>query len=233
MAALAFIVLLAMFTRAVVAGSSRPQASLDDETNDEGGRRIVLHRDDDTDDDFTHRIRDPGGQGSVREAWERASSERRRSLDEPLPAIAEALIDPQLHRFRDMWSDGTTPPFEPAEQRGHLISARGLGLDPNASCDVRVLPVRGQFTCLVRVMCGDTVVYPNPSQTAGYLNCTMDEFGRVAGADNAPTTADGDPQIQLDAETGRVRISNLDWNGPGTAFDVEVAIDFANSRSGV
>jgi len=170
----------------------------------------------------------------VREQWARAAEEgRSHRSTEPMPPMVEALVDPQLRTFHSMWSEDDPPPFQPIEQRARIVSSRGLALDPNASCDVRVLPVRGAgMSCLVRVMCGSTVVYPNPSQTAGYLNCNVDESGGISGADHGPTTADGDPAIRLDS-TGRVQISNLDWNGPGTAFEVEVQVDPGSMRNGV
>lgn len=212
-------------------GGSGSESAIGDDT---GGRRIVL-RDDgdgDGDDDFVGRVRDPGAQGSVRDSWMAAGDQR--PAREPLPPLVEALVDPQLRTFHAAWDEHTPPPFQPVEQRARLVSSRGLALDPNASCDVRVLPVRDSgFNCLVRVVCGGTVVYPNPSQTAGYLSCSIDESGGIAGADTAPTSADGDPAIRLDPATGRVMISNLDWNGPGSAFDVELAVDPASMRSGV
>lgn len=229
LAALAFVAILASFTRAVI--GSRATADPEPDERDEGGRRIVLRADEHPPGHSVDRLRDPGGRGSVREAWDRARLPTESSG--PLPPLVEAFVDPQLSSFRRAWSDESPPPFEPVEQRAHVVRAHGIDIDPNEPCEVRVLPVRGQFTCLVRVMCGERVVYPNPSESAGYLNCTLDEHGRVAGADTAPTTIDGDPEIRFDRDSGRVRISNLDWNGPGTAFDVEVAIDFASTRLGV
>lgn len=228
-AVLGFVAILAILTRTVI--GARSTTDPEPVVSDQGGRQIVLRSDDHQLGSSVDRVRDPGGRGSVREAWNRARPSA--GSRDSLPPLVEALVDPQLSSFHSLWSDGSPPPFVPVEQRAHVIHSRGIDIAPNEPCEVRVLPVRGQFTCLVRVMCGERVVYPNPSQSAGYLNCTLDEYGRVAGADTAPTTIDGDPEIRLDPESGRVRISNLDWNGPGTAFDVEVAIDFGSTRLGV
>ncbi|MDQ3034385.1 MAG: hypothetical protein M3Y87_18400 [Myxococcota bacterium] len=232
-AAAGFLGVVALLAWGVVSSVSTTGGSASIEGDGErgaGGRRVVLLGDDDGQDEQERPVRDPGAQGSVRERWASADP----LVREPLPPMVEALVDPQLRTFHAMWGDGTPPPFEPIEQRARIVSARGLALDPNASCDVRVLPVRDSgFNCLVRVVCGDTVVYPNPSQTAGYLSCAIDASGGVAGTDTGPTSADGDPAIRLDPATGRVQISNLDWNGPGSAFDVEIAVDPTSLRTGV
>lgn len=230
--------LLAIGTWAVVArveGARGGELAADGET-DVGGRRVaLLGADDEHDDDGFGRVSDPGARGSVRDAWREAYEEGPPiGMREPLPPLLEAVVDPQLHTFHSMFGAESPPPFQPVEQRARLVSASGLDLDPNASCELRVLPVRdASYECLVRVMCGGRVVYPNPAQTAGYLHCSVDASGAVAGADDMPTTADGDPAIRMDPQTGRVRISNLDWNGPGSAFDVEIAVDPASMRTGV
>ena len=90
---------------------------------------------------------------------------------------------------------------------------------------MRVLPAAdGGFNCLVRVMCGETIVYPNRAQTAGYVSCELGESGPSSADDAMPSVADGDPAISFDATRGTVRVRDADATGR-TLFDVTLELD--------
>lgn len=170
------------------------------------------------------------GGGYVRHDWGRESDlNRRMSLHLPGPSFWRDAAsggvpgnDPQLgamwRSFHSMSGpDGEAPelPFEPMAHRAELLESEG---DVNASptsCDVRVLPVQsGSFNCVVRVMCDGRVLYPNPSQTAGYVGCEVDDEGRpIRAVDSGNSRSDGDPLVSLDLENGTVTVEDFDSSG--------------------
>lgn len=193
--------------------------------DDRGGRQLVLEPADDESDPDDHgtsrALDDPGARGSAREAWARFSAERR----EPLPPLVEAVVDPQLSRFHALYAEDSPPPFAPLARRGRVLSAQGLDLDSAEPCEVRVLPVDdSSFNCLVRVMCGRTVVYPNRAQTAGYMSCELGEGGPTEAADQLPSVTDGDPAVSFDLARGTVTVRDADRDGR-TLFDVTLSLD--------
>jgi hypothetical protein len=188
-----------------------------------GGRRIRLAPPDDDGALPDSRLRDPGGRGSVREAWEEIGE---RTVPEDLAPVLEALTDPQMSAFhRSFGNEGEMPPpFAPTARRGRLASVRGLDIPAGSQCDVRVLPVGGShYNCLVRVVCGDVVVYPNQAQTAGYVMCELDGATPTRAVDPVPTITDGDPAVALDLQRGRVSIGDRDHES--SLYDVEIDLD--------
>lgn len=129
--------------------------------------------------------------------------------------------DPQIaamwRSFHMMSSPEGDPslPFEPTAHRAILVDSAGDVSANPASCDVRVLPVRsGPFNCVVRVMCDGQVLYPNPTQTAGYMPCELGEDGRIVRAvDSGHTASDGDPLVDLDFSNGTITVEELDESG--------------------
>ncbi|MGF1468481.1 MAG: hypothetical protein ACFCGT_20340 [Sandaracinaceae bacterium] len=126
--------------------------------------------------------------------------------------------DPQVFAMRrsfGMNGDAGVPlPFEPVNRQATLVSATGdRSLATGDRCEVRVLPVAaGGFNCLVRVMCGGEILYPNPSQTAGYVPCRVDRGRPTSARDGGPTDRDGDPLVSLDLSGGSVVVEDY---GPG------------------
>lgn len=105
-------------------------------------------------------------------------------------------------------------PFEPTATRARLVEAEGDVAQSPSSCDVRVLPVAsGPFNCVVRVMCDGAVLYPNPSQTAGYVPCDIENGRPVRAVDDGHTAGDGDPLVSLDMVAGTVTVEDFDATG--------------------
>lgn len=105
-------------------------------------------------------------------------------------------------------------PFEPTATRARLVEAEGDVAASPTSCDVRVLPVAsGPFNCVVRVMCDGAVLYPNPSQTAGYVPCDIENGRPVRAVDDGHTAGDGDPLVSLDMVAGTVTVEDRDATG--------------------
>ena len=105
-------------------------------------------------------------------------------------------------------------PFEPTATYATLVDATGDVPSHVESCDVRVLPVEaGEFNCVVRVMCDGQVLYPNPTQTAGYVPCEVVDGRPVRAVDDGNTVSDGDPLVDLDLEMGTVTVQDFEPDG--------------------
>ena len=122
---------------------------------------------------------------------------------------------------------GDALPCAPIERSARITSLRGrLPFGRTAACDVRVLPVRsGAFDCLARVRCDGHVVYPNPTQTAGYVRCQLagGEGGPMWLLDEGHTALDGDPRLRIELGAGAVVVSD---EGDGVSpFEVTLRID--------
>lgn len=126
---------------------------------------------------------------------------------------ARATTDPQLeasHRSFGTEDASMPPPFRETWARGHLVSVSGeTDFQRGDECWVRVLPVQSYgFNCLVRVTCGDVVVYPDAVEQAGYAPCDVDEGRVLTGRDESPSGRDGDPTLHLDLRRGRVEVTD-------------------------
>lgn len=109
--------------------------------------------------------------------------------------------DPQVIAFRRAYRGvadaGVPQPFAIAYHRGTLVSSRGLGLRPGASCEVRVMPVEAYaFNCVVRVSCEGVVLYPDDALTAGYAPCRVESGEAVFAEDDSST--DGDRELRFE-----------------------------------
>jgi hypothetical protein len=123
--------------------------------------------------------------------------------------VDEDVFDPQMRAMRRSFDDGALP-FEPVQYRARLISSEGaVPIDGDASCNVRILPVdSSDYNCLVRVMCDGHVLYPNPSQTAGYAPCRIENGVPIGAVDDGHTAADGDPLVRFDLRTRTVTVED-------------------------
>jgi len=145
-----------------------------------------------------------------------AAEDRRPSA---LPSVSDAhdrVYDPQraamLRGFQITSLDGGAAlPFEPQERRATISSLSGtVPFDAEAACTLRVLPAHsGRFNCLVRVICGGAVVYPNQAQTAGFMQCELGSDGRpLQAVDRGHTAVDGDPLVRIDLQTGELTVED-------------------------
>ncbi|MBX3275821.1 MAG: hypothetical protein KF729_36525 [Sandaracinaceae bacterium] len=174
---------------------------------------------------------DQGGTGWTHHDWSQETElSRATALNLPGPTFwREAAAggragDPQLlamwRSFHHLAPEhGETPPlpFEPTAHRAELVEATGDASRTPSSCDVRVLPVAtSEFSCVVRVMCDGRVLYPNPSQTAGYVRCDVENGRPVRAVDSGFTANDGDPAVDLDLARGTVRVEEYDAEGRPT-----------------
>lgn len=169
------------------------------------------------------------GGGYTHHDWQGTESEvsRRMALGLPQegfwrqPPQQDLEHDPQLaamwrsfHHRRDADSDAPPLPFEPLAHRAQLVDAEGDVSASPTSCDVRVLPVSsGRFNCVVRVTCDGAVLYPNPSQNAGYVPCDIENGRPVRAVDDGRTDADGDPLVDLDLEGGTITVEDYGADG--------------------
>ncbi len=157
------------------------------------------------------------GEGGARRAGGEAQDDGERI---PPPAADDEDYDPQMWAMRRsfrMQADGGMPlPFSPSEHEASIVESEGeLGVAASASCEVRVLPVRTpRFNCLARVVCGGRVLYPNPTQTAGYVPCEIQDGEAVSAVDDGHTALDGDPLIRFDLQRGTVTVED---RGDGVA----------------
>lgn len=131
------------------------------------------------------------------------------------PGRSDQVYDPQRSRMLRSFAmeggdAGARLPFEGVELAARITASSGeSGVADDAACALRVLPVSDAgFNCLIRVMCAGHVLYPNPSQTAGYVDCVV-VGGRVVRAEDLGRTAvDGDPRLRLDLERGTVIVED-------------------------
>lgn len=172
-----------------------------------------------------------GGPGDLaRMVAERGAVEHElgRAQDAGLPAPADASIgfaigpdavptlesaeDPQRQASRRSFHGGdagtSAAPFQETWARGHLLSIDGaMNVHAGQECWVRVLPVgSGGYNCLVRVTCGETLLYPDGSQQAGYAPCEVEDGRVVRGTDSSTSGRDGDPTLDLDLGRGQLRV---------------------------
>jgi hypothetical protein len=125
--------------------------------------------------------------------------------------------DPQMLAFQQSFRGGVDAglpqPFTIAYHHGTLVSAAGVdGLVPGARCEVRVLPVRSHaFNCLLRVTCGDVVIYPDDALRAGYAPCEIEGSEAVSAIDDSST--DGDREIRLDVRRRSVLVQEHALDG--------------------
>jgi hypothetical protein len=136
------------------------------------------------------------------------------ALAGPSLHLATSTEDPQLEASRRSFQRhgdaGVPSPFVETWARGHLVQAEGVpAVHTGDECWVRVLPVAGGgYNCLVRVMCGDTLLYPDGPQQAGYAPCEV-EGGRVTtGHDGSSSGRDGDPTLDFDLRGRSVRVTD-------------------------
>jgi hypothetical protein len=99
-------------------------------------------------------------------------------------------------------------PFQETWARGHVVSVEGqASTHAGAECWVRVLPVGGSgYNCLVRVMCGGALLYPDDAQQAGYAPCEVEDGHVVRGTDSSTSGRDGDPTLDLDLVRHQLRV---------------------------
>jgi hypothetical protein len=189
----------------------------DARTSDRASSAHLRHR---------HSWASPSGSGESWEHHDWGAPDEARDEDhvdgwhhEGVPFDREAMReerrrDPQMwamhHSFHTDGDAGVAMPFSPIEHEARIVSHEGtLASSPNASCEVRVLPVEaGRFNCLVRVLCGGRVIYPDPDQTAGYAPCDVQDGQPVRAFDDGETSADGDPLVDLDLRAGTLTIED-------------------------
>lgn len=116
-------------------------------------------------------------------------------------------------------------PFTPVTRSAQIVESEG-SVAAGASCQVRVLPVQtGEFNCLVRVICDGRILYPNPTQTAGYAPCEVENGRAVTALDEGHTAADGDPLVRVDLREGLITVED---RGDGVApFRATLRVDHA------
>jgi hypothetical protein len=127
-----------------------------------------------------------------------------------------AVEDPQLAASqRSLRHDdagvAVSTPFQETWARGHLVSVDGASsIHAGDECWVRVLPVGGAgYNCLVRVMCGGTLLYPDNAQQAGYAPCDVEGGRVVRGSDTNTSGRDGDPTLDLDLRRGDLTVHDV------------------------
>ena len=151
----------------------------------------------------------------------------------PPTETASVEGDPQLERSRASYggNDAGMPAFATWERIGHVASVSGTSpVSVGETCSVRVLPVETQvFNCMVRVMCGDTLLYPDPDQGAGYVACSIGEQGAPSYAhDDATTDADTDPMVEINLALAHVRVG--DRAGDGREYNATITLETAPPR---
>ncbi len=125
---------------------------------------------------------------------------------------SDSADDPQREASRRSFRGGDAgtgaAPFQETWARGHVTAVEGLAdLHAGSECWVRVLPVGGTgYNCLVRVTCGETLIYPDDAQQAGYAPCDVVEGRVTRGTDSSTSGRDGDPTLDLDFGASRLEV---------------------------
>ena len=142
------------------------------------------------------------------------------------PQAPPDLPDPQLARSLETTGglDGGVG-FTRFTGSGRVTSVSGDSPVPvGVECDVRVLPVvAGGFNCLVRVICGGQLLYPNPDQSAGYVACEVVGESARHAEDSMPTQSDTDPMVTFDATQRRVLVA--DWGEGVRSFSAQISLE--------
>ncbi len=126
----------------------------------------------------------------------------------------DAEDDPQRAASRRSFGDGDAgiggPPFQETWVRGTLRAVDGASAArAGDACWVRVLPVGGRgYNCLVRVTCGETILYPDGPQQAGYAPCDLEDGHVVRGTDSSTSGRDGDPTLDFDLGRRELRVGD-------------------------
>ena len=137
---------------------------------------------------------------------------------------AASRSDPQLEASQRSLGgpdSGVTPHFYATTRAARVASVSGEApVGVGSHCDVRVLPVMtSEFNCLVRVVCDGVVLYPDPSERAGYAPCQVRDGTPTRAVDDGHTREDGDPTVDLDLQARRVVVTD---DGPGVVPFVTV-----------
>lgn len=165
-------------------------------------------------------VEEPGGEWRHYD-WGAAAGAERSPGSAPLrdgripPGPADDEVwDPQMDAMRGSYrfdgDAGVALPFDPTQRGARVVASEGaLPVSPDARCQLRVLPVQaGGFNCLVRVICDGQVLYPNPTQTAGYAPCEVENGQPISAVDDGHTAADGDPLVRVDLRAGTVTVED-------------------------
>jgi len=140
-----------------------------------------------------------------------------------------ALRDPQMAASQRSYpeTDGGVPAsFAPMMRIAHVTEVAGdTDVAVGDRCEVRVLPVAAmQFNCLARVQCGNALLYPDPSQHAGYVACELSDHGFPSRASDYDVTGtDGDPVLLFDLPHHRVVVR--DGGGLAQDFSAVLTLD--------
>lgn len=134
--------------------------------------------------------------------------------------------DPQIQASARFFPDGgSAMPFRPFRRLGRVTTVDGeLPVGVGDRCEVRVLPARTRrFNCLVRVACGEHVIYPDGAQQAGYVPCDLQDGVPSRAVDDGFTHQDGDPTIELDGPGRRLVVTDARPGGPSFVATFELA----------
>jgi len=140
-----------------------------------------------------------------------------------------ALRDPQMAASRRSFPEldgGPSASFAPMMRIAHVTEVQGdSAVAVGDRCEIRVLPVQTMdYNCLARVQCGEALLYPDPSQRAGYVACELSEYGYPKHARDANVTGmDGDPALLFDLPRRRVVVR--DGGNLGQSFSAVLTID--------
>ncbi len=110
----------------------------------------------------------------------------------------------------------------------HVTSASaGAPVQPDAQCTIRVLPAEDhgdEWTCHAMVVCEGKPLYGGAD--SGWFRCELGEVAEwhARGADESPTSVDGDPVFSLDTTEHRARLGD-DATGRYGEYELEIGID--------
>lgn len=97
--------------------------------------------------------------------------------------------------------------YEAVHATGHVTQAANADVAVGNQCTVDVSPVpMRRFNCRVEVRCGGTTLYGLPN--AGYTQCEIAQGRPYRAIDRWSSNVEGDPEMKLDLDTGRVVVSD-------------------------
>ena len=136
--------------------------------------------------------------------------------------------DPQLERSLASLRfapDAGLGLFDTMERTGHVTSIEGdAPIGVGAMCSVRVLPVlTNRFNCMIRVICDGVLLYPDPSEDAGYVDCRVVNGTPATAHDHMATWQDTDPKVRLDMALAKIEVG--DDSPEGSRYLASIRID--------
>lgn len=142
----------------------------------------------------------------------------------PRPRARDPQLERSLASLRHA-PDAGLGLFDTMERTGRVTSISGdAPIGVGAMCSVRVLPVlTSRFNCMVRVICDGVLLYPDPSEDAGYVDCRVVDGVPATAHDHMATYQDTDPKVRIDMMQSKIEVG--DDSPEGGTYLASISLD--------